>query len=142
MAQAKKTSKKTSKQSSKEPARETVTGGSDRAERDAKNWAVLCHLLAIPAGTIPFGNVIAPLIIWLFKRDDHPFIDDQGREALNFQISMSIYIIIAAILTVIIIGLFALFALLIADVILAVIAAVEASKGNSYRYPFTMRFVN
>ena len=71
-------------------------------EQQAKQWGMLCHLSALSVFIgIPFGNILGPLIVWLLKREEDPFIDEQGRESLNFQISMSIYFFCSAILIVI-----------------------------------------
>ncbi len=55
-------------------------------EKDARTWAMLCHIGAFAGYIIPFGHIIAPLVIWLIKKDESPFVDDQGKESLNFQI--------------------------------------------------------
>ena len=81
------------------------------------------------------------MIIWLIKKDEHPLIDEQGKEALNFQISMMIYAIVAAISMVIVVGFVLLPAVAILDVVLIVIAAVRTSNGQSHRYPITIRFI-
>ncbi|HZV47575.1 MAG TPA: DUF4870 domain-containing protein, partial [Thermodesulfovibrionales bacterium] len=65
-------------------------------EQKVRNWGMLCHLGALAAFLgIPLGHLLGPFIIWLIKKNDHPFIDEQGKESLNFQISMSIYSIVA-----------------------------------------------
>ena len=64
--------------------------------KDARTWATLCHLSALLVLLgLPLGNVFGPLVAWLIKRNEHPFVDDQGKEALNFQISMTVYGIVA-----------------------------------------------
>ena len=90
---------------------------------------------------IPLANIIAPLIIWQIKKEDMPFASDQGKECLNFQISMLIYIIISGILTLILIGFAFLVILYVLNIILTIIAAIKANEGVTYRYPLTMRFV-
>jgi uncharacterized Tic20 family protein len=122
-------------------------------DADARQWAMFCHLAALAQFVLPsFGNVIGPLVIWLVKKDQHPFIDDQGKEALNFQISMSLYMwllpAISGMLICVGIGivLFPLaivvvLALTLADVVLAIIAGIKASNGEAYRYPITIRFL-
>ena len=111
------------------------------SEKDAKTWAMLCHVGAFAGYIIPFGHIITPLVIWLIKKDESPFVDDQGKESLNFQISMSIYAIIAALLTLVVIGVILLIGVVIFDVIMVIIAAVRANSGERYRYPLCMRFV-
>ncbi len=111
------------------------------SESQARNWAVLCHLSALIGFIIPFGNIIAPLVIWLIKKEESPFIDDQGKEAVNFQISMTIYAIISAILIFIIIGFVLLIAVGLLEIIFIIVAAVRASNGEKYRYPLSIHFI-
>lgn len=105
--------------------------------------AMLTHLsgLAIYTG-IPFINIIAPLVIWLIKKEDHPFIDDQGKEAVNYQITLLLYTILCIALAFFCIGIFLLIALGIANVVLIIIATIKANDGIPYRYPLTIRLVN
>ena len=111
-------------------------------EKDARTWAMLSHIGAFAGFIIPpIGHIIAPLIIWLIKKDESPFVDDQGKESLNFQISMSIYALIAALLTLVVIGVVLLIAVVIFDVIMVIIAAVRANSGERYRYPLCLRFI-
>ncbi len=109
---------------------------------EINNWAMFCHLSALSCYIgIPFGNIIGPLIIWLIKKDEMPFVDEQGKEALNFQISMTIYAIVSVFLIFAIVGFFLLFAVAIINLIFVISAAVKASKGESYRYPLAIRFL-
>ena len=110
---------------------------------DARNWAMFCHLSAIAGLLIPgIAMFIGPLIIWLVKRDEHPFVDEHGKEALNFQISMLIYFVLLAPTLCILIGIVLLPALLVANVVFVVIASMKASNGETYRYPLTIRLVS
>ena len=68
-------------------------------EKQERTWAMLCHLGAFAGLIFPFANIFAPLVIWLIKKDESLFVEDQGKESLNFQISMTIYCVVAAILT-------------------------------------------
>ena len=110
-------------------------------EKDARTWAMFCHLGALAGYIIPFGNIIAPLVIWLIKKDESPFVDDQGKESLNFQISITIYALVALLLTVIVIGFFLLLAVGIFALVMVIIAAVKANDGEKYRYPLCIRFI-
>lgn len=110
-------------------------------QKQERTWGMLCHLSALAAFIFPLGNIFGPLIVWLVKKDESPFIDDQGKESLNFQISFTIYCIFAAILTVIFIGIILLIALGIAFLILVIIASVKANEGEEFRYPFTIRLI-
>jgi uncharacterized Tic20 family protein len=111
-------------------------------EKDARQWAMFCHLAALCAYVgIPFGHIIGPLIVWQMKKKDFPLVDEQGKEAVNFQLSMTIYMIISAILILVIVGFFLLAILGLLDLILTIVAAVKANNGVPYRYPFTIRFI-
>ena len=118
--------------------------GSEQLEEpssDARNWATLTQLsafvmfLGIPA-------VIGPLVVWLIKRDDDPFIDYSGKEALNFNISFLIYGVVAGLLIILLIGLILLPIVFVVWLVLVIVAAVKTSNGEYYRYPLTIRFVN
>lgn len=109
--------------------------------KDETLWAMLCHLSTLLGFVFPFGNIIAPLIIWQIKKDEYPLVQDQGKEALNFQISMTIYILVSVVLIFVVIGILALIILGIFDLIVTVIAALNASDGKKYRYPFSIQFV-
>jgi uncharacterized Tic20 family protein len=103
----------------------------------------LCHLLGLAGLTaIPFANVLAPLVLWLLKKDTNPAVDLHGKEAINFQISMSIYTILAGLSMLIVVGIVLLPAVIITNLVLIVIASVRASRGEFYRYPLTIRFIS
>jgi len=110
-------------------------------EKQEKMWAMLCHIGALAGFIIPFGNIIAPLIIWSMKKADSPLVDDQGKESLNFQISISIASIVAWLLIVIVIGIPLLIALVIFDIVMIIIAGIKANEGIKYRYPVNIRFI-
>ena len=103
----------------------------------------LCHLLGLALLTpIPFANILGPLILWLWKKDTCPGVDQHGKEAINFQISMSIYTILAGFSIFIVVGLVLLPSVIITNLVLIVIASMKASRGEFYRYPLTIRFIN
>lgn len=107
-----------------------------------KMWKLLCHLTALSVFIgIPFGNVIGPLIIWLIKKDEFKSVDIEGKKSLNFQISMTIYILVASLLMFVIIGFILLPVILIGDLILVIIAMVKLNEGVEYNYPFTITFI-
>ncbi|MCW0482824.1 DUF4870 domain-containing protein [Gaoshiqia sediminis] len=108
---------------------------------DERTWGMLCHLSALAGAVIPFGNIIGPLIVYSVKRQEYGFVEDQGKEALNFQITMSILLIVSAILVVIVIGIFLLIAIGLLSLIFTVIGALKANQGEFYRYPFNIRFL-
>lgn len=116
--------------------------GSKEANKDARMWAMICHLAGLAGIILPAsGNIVAPLIIWQIKKDNNPFIDEQGKEAVNFQISMSMYLIASIILSFICIGAFLILATIIVFFVFTLIAAVKANNGYHYRYPLTLRFI-
>ena len=109
---------------------------------DEKQWGMFTHLAAF-AGLIgiPFGSIIGPLIIYLIKKDEYEFVNDQGKEVLNFQITWSIIFIISAILIIVGIGVLMLIGFGIAWFVLVIVGTVAANNGQYYRYPFTIKFL-
>ena len=102
----------------------------------------MCHLSALAGFVIPgAGHILGPLIVWLVKRGDSAEIDAHGKEALNFQISMLIYNVVAGILCLIVIGFVLLAVLHVLNVVFVVIASLRASEGQIYRYPLTLRLI-
>lgn len=112
------------------------------SKKDENMWGMLCHLSALAGFVIPFGNIIAPLVIWMLKKDEFPHVDDQGKESLNFQISLTIYVIVGAILVLIAIGFLILLFLAVYGLVMIVIASIKANEGVKYRYPFTIRLIS
>ena len=108
---------------------------------EERQWALFAHLSALIGYIIPFGSIIGPLVIWQIKKNEMPFVDDQGKEALNFQITIAILAIISILLILILIGFLMLWALAIIDLIFIIIAALAANNGQTYRYPFAFRFI-
>ena len=121
-----------------------------------RGWAAACHLAAlIWLIGVPFGNLLGPLVVWLILRDRYPLVDDQGKEALNFQIAMAIaFVVLVAIgmlsfiLAILIIPFFvgvlamiALIGLVVFMIVTMVQAAMAVNKGEWYRYPIRMTFV-
>ena len=118
-------------------------------ENRQRTWTMLCHLSALIIFLgIPFGNILGPFIVWLFKKNRFPLVDVLGKESMNFQIAMSIYITIAFILafgfTPVLIG-FLLYPvggiLIVADIVLTIVATIKASNNEPYRYPFIFRLI-
>jgi len=108
---------------------------------EEKQWALFAHLSALIGYIIPFGSIIGPLIIWQVKKNEMPFVDDQGKEALNFQITMAIAAIICIVLMLVLIGLLLIWIVGAVDLIFIVVAAISANNGQAYRYPFNLRLV-
>jgi uncharacterized Tic20 family protein len=116
---------------------ETSTSGNIRS------WCMACHLSALAGFVVPaFGHVLGPLVVWLIKRGESAEIDAHGKEALNFQISMLIYNLVAGVLCLLLIGFALLAALHILNVVFVILAAIKASEGQMYRYPLTIRLIS
>ena len=112
------------------------------SSRDARTWNVLCHATALAGFFVPWaGHILGPLIVWLAKRNDSPEIDENGKESLNFQISMLIYNVIAGVLCLLLIGFIILAILHILNLVLVIVASIQASEGKFYRYPMTIRLI-
>lgn len=109
----------------------------------ARTWGMICHLSALTMFLcIPGANVLGPLIVWLVKRNEIPFVDDQGKEAVNFQITLAIAWLIIGILAykVPLIGGLGLL-LLVFNLVFMILASVAAKSGTAYRYPFAFRLI-
>lgn len=109
----------------------------DPVSSESKGWAAAAQL--IPLIGLSF---IAPLVIWLIKRDEDPYVEYWSREALNFQLSLLIWIIVGIVTIIIVVGIFILIAVGIGALVLAIVAGIKAASGDLWRYPLTIRFVN
>ncbi|MBU2591159.1 MAG: DUF4870 domain-containing protein [Nitrospinota bacterium] len=110
--------------------------------KEAKMWASLCHLTALSVfSAIPLINVLLPLIIWILKKDEFPLVDEQGKESLIFQISITIYLAIAFALSLVFIGLILLPVIYVFDAILVIIATIKLNQGETYKYPYALGFI-
>ncbi len=141
----------------------------NQLDETTRAWGMACHLSALGGFIIPFGSVLIPLIIWLTQKEKHQFIDEQGKESVNFQISLIIYILalcfilifltlllslisgllseensfrfLSIVITLQVLPVFVFVAILIFQLIMVIIAAVRAYNGQSYRYPFNLRLL-
>ena len=103
---------------------------------------MLAHATALAGFFVPWaGHIVGPLVVWLAKRADSPEIDEHGKESLNFQISMLIYNVVAAVLCLVLIGFALLLILHILNLVLVIVASIQASEGKLYRYPITIRLI-
>jgi len=108
----------------------------DPVPSESRGWATAAHLVPL----IGLG-FIAPLVIWLMKKEEDPFIEYHARESLNFQISLIIYILASVLLMLVIIGFVLIFVVMIFALVVEVIAGIKAANGEFYRYPLIFRFV-
>ncbi len=107
-----------------------------------KQWGMLVHLSALATFVLPVaGNIIGPLIIYLIKKDEFEFVNDQGKEVLNFQITWSILFALSIVLIFVGIGLLMLIGFGIAWLVLVIVGSVAANNGQYYRYPLTFKFL-
>ncbi len=132
------------------PQQEPVTGGISAEERQ---WAMFAHLSALVGGILTagwagsIGCFIGPLIIWMAKKDTMPFVDDQGKEALNFNITVGIVFLALLMLSIVTLGIGLIIAIPawiiigIAWLVFTIIAGMKANEGVAYRYPMTLRLI-
>ncbi len=116
-------------------------GGGGSPDQDSRQWGMIAHLSALIGFIIPFGNLIGPLVVWQTKKD-MPFVVDQGKEALNFQITVVIAVFVCLLLSLVVVGLLLLPVVGIGALVLTVLAGIKANNGEAYRYPFTLRLIS
>jgi uncharacterized Tic20 family protein len=109
--------------------------------KDEKTMAMLCHLLALSGFIVPGASIIGPLILWHIKKDTMPFVDEHGKEALNFNITFAIFAVLCFVTFWLFLPMLLLFAGGVAWIVLTIIASLKASEGKGYRYPLTLRLV-
>ena len=120
--------------------------------KEERQWAMFAHLSALVGGLLTsalggWGFFIGPLVIWLMKKDEMPFVADQAKEALNFNITVSAIFLILLVLTVVTLGIGILISgplmlvVGIAALVLIIMAAIKANEGIAYRYPLTVRLI-
>lgn len=127
------------------PAGAVALGQGKLAENDEKLFGMLAHILGIVAG------FLGPLIIWLIKKDESPFVNDQGKEGLNFQITVAIAYVIGIVISFVggivfapisCVGSLLCGAAWVCSLIFAIMGGLAANKGEAYRYPFALRLVS
>lgn len=123
------------------PAPEPIPPQPPQPGMNERQWIVATHLSALIGLLVPFGNIIAPLIIWLIKKQEYPGLDPVGRSVLNFQISWMIYAFVAGLTIWVCIGAILLPAVVIAWLVFLIIGAVKASNGETYKFPLTIKML-
>jgi uncharacterized Tic20 family protein len=106
-----------------------------------RNWAMLCHLSAFAGFFFPFGSIIGPLICWLTKRDESSWVNENGKASMNFQLSILLYVVLSIPLCFIIVGIPIVVFLGILKIICIIIASVKAGKGERFKYPLSIPFI-
>ena len=125
------------------PPPEPMTPPPDSApDADQRQWAMIAHLSAL-LGLVTAGWAcfLGPLVIWQLKKDTMPFVADQAKEALNFNITVMIAAAICWVLMFLLIGFLLLPVLAVVWIVFTIIAAVKANEGTTYRYPFALRLI-
>lgn len=116
--------------------------GNNDVSSDDRNWGVLTHAAAFAGFAVPFGNILGPLLVWLIKKDESWFVDANGTQALNFQITWTIFLTIALFTVIVGLGLILLPLVVLAWLIFVVIAMIRASEGEVYEYPLTIDLIS
>ena len=106
-----------------------------------RNWAMLCHLSAFAGFFFPFGGIIGPLICWLSRKDESAWVNENGKASMNFQLSILLYVVLAIPLCFILIGIPIIMFLGALKIVCIVIASIKASKGERFRYPLSIPFI-
>lgn len=106
-----------------------------------RNWAMFCHLSAFAGFFFPFGGIIGPLIFWLSRKDDSVWVNLNGKAALNFNLSILLYMVLAVPLMIILIGIPIVIALGILKIVCVTIASIKAARGEIFRYPLSIPFI-
>ncbi|WP_305041986.1 DUF4870 domain-containing protein [Geoalkalibacter sp.] len=106
-----------------------------------ETWAMAAHLSALCGYLLPFGHILGPLAIWLFKGREFAKVDRHGKEALNFQLSVTLYLLVSMLLAVIGIGVLLIIALSLFDLVMILVATIKTRSGEDFRYPLSIRFI-
>lgn len=106
-----------------------------------RNWAMFCHLSAFAGFFFPFGGIIGPLICWLSRKDESLWVDENGKASMNFQLSILLYIVLVIPLCFILVGIPIIVFLGLLKIICIVSASIKASKGEKFRYPLAIPFI-
>lgn len=111
-------------------------------QKDDRLWGMLCHLSALTAVFgIPLLNILGPLVVWLLKKNTSAYVDEQGKNALNFQITATIAGLVCIPLVFLGVGIFLLIGIGIADLVFVIIASIKTNQGESYKYPVTLTLI-
>lgn len=114
----------------------------EAVDKQTRQWGALLHLSQLLGySALPIAGLVAPILIWQFKKDQLPQLDEHGRNATNWIISSTIYAVVSAILLLVLIGIPMLFGVLICCLIFPIIAAIKANNGEVWKYPMTIEFL-
>jgi len=109
--------------------------------QEERNWAMFCHLSALSMCIIPFGNIIGPLVLWSMKKDYSALVDREGKKAINFQLSWTIYMFVSAIMIILVVGIFFLIALALLNLVVILYATIKTINNEDFEYPLSIQFL-
>jgi len=112
----------------------------DNLEQQTRQWALVLHLSQFAGYVVPFGGFIVPILIWQFKKDELPGLDEHGKNCVNWIISKLFYLTISILLCIVVIGIPMVIALALCIIVFPIIAAVKASSGETWKYPCAIAF--
>jgi uncharacterized Tic20 family protein len=106
-----------------------------------RNWAMLCHLSAFAGFFFPFGGIVGPLICWLSRKDESAWVDENGKAAMNFNLSILLYSVLIIPLCFILIGFVLIGFLITLKVVCIIIGSIKGSRGERFKYPLAIPFI-
>jgi len=109
--------------------------------QSARDCAMFCHLSAFAGYFFPFGGILGPILCWISRKDESAWVNVNGKASLNFQLSMLLYTVLLIPLCFIIVGIPLIIALIVLEFVCIIIASIRASKGEGYKYPISIPFV-
>lgn len=111
-------------------------------DQDTKTWAMILHFSLLAGWVVPLAGLIAPIIIWQIKKEELPGIDEHGKTALNFILSMLLYGLIASLLVMVVVGIVLVPLLVIVGIVYPIMGGIKANEGELWSYPGIIRFVS
>jgi len=124
-----------------EQTHDATAGAGVDLSPDEKNWGMFCHVAVFAGCIVPLGNIIGPLVIWLIKKDQYGFVDYNARQALNFQITLLLAMLVSGLLAFVLIGILMLIGIGIFALVVTIQAIVASGRGQYYSYPCSIRFI-
>ncbi len=112
----------------------------DQIPEPERNWAMLCHISTFAGYIMPLGGILGPLILWLSRKDQSEWIDYNGKQALNFQLSILLYMFLTIPLIFIVVGIPIMVFLVFLEIVCVSIASIKSARGEVYRYPISIPF--
>lgn len=108
---------------------------------DEKQMGLFLHLSQLLNLILPFGGVIAPIVLWQMKKDQMPALDAHGKMVVNWLISSLIYWVVSGVLAIVLIGFLGMLALVIMGIVFPIMGGIKANNGEFWEYPLTIKFL-